>query len=202
MRDADVRRAVRDWLAAEHDGDPDTRIVEEMGIWNGTVRVDLAVVNGELTGFEIKSAKDTLARLPAQAALYNTVFDRVCLVAAEKHISRAAAEVPGWWGVIVARPAQQGVDLEEVRAGGINPDVDPIQVARLLWRTEALELLVRYGAAKGVRSASREKLSERLVQSLAPDILRHEVRRCLKDRPAWLGEPVGNERDVPISRET
>jgi hypothetical protein len=39
--------------------DLDTRVVEEMGIWAGSVRVDIAVINGEFHGFELKSDRDT-----------------------------------------------------------------------------------------------------------------------------------------------
>ena len=64
MRDRDVRQALLAHLAELHAGDPDTRIVEEMGVWCGTARIDVAVVNGELCGFELKSERDTLERLP------------------------------------------------------------------------------------------------------------------------------------------
>lgn len=187
MRDIDVRLAVRGRLSFEHDGDADTRIVEEMGIWNGAVRVDMAVINGELAGYEIKSARDTLARLPAQAALYSAVFDRVYLVAAEKHVDHALTEVPEWWGIIGARSEAMSVELETIRPSGINPDVDPLQIARLLWREEALAILERQDAARGYRNATREKLAARLAQVFDLPDLGRAVRRCLKDREAWLG---------------
>jgi len=198
MRDVDVRIAVRGLLASEHLGDPDTRIVEEMGIWNGAVRVDLAVINGEMAGYEIKSAKDTLSRLPAQAALYNAVFDRVHLVAAEKHVSPAIDEIPAWWGILIAVPAGDGVRLECFRQSGINDDVQPIQIARLLWRDEVLAVLERHQAARGVRSATREKVASRLADTLGIDELRFEVRTCLKRRETWLGQPVGNQGQVAV----
>ena len=55
MRDRDVRCAVMAYLDRLHAGDADTRVVQEMGIWSGSVRVDIAVINGELHGFELKS---------------------------------------------------------------------------------------------------------------------------------------------------
>ncbi len=79
MHDIDVRLAIRRHLESAHDGDQDTRIIEEMGIWAGSVRVDVAVINGEFHGIELKSARDTLDRLPRQATLYDEVFDRVTL---------------------------------------------------------------------------------------------------------------------------
>lgn len=193
MRDVDVRIAVRKLLASEHLGDLDTRIVEEMGIWNGAVRVDLAVINGEMAGYEIKSAKDTLSRLPTQAALYNAVFDRVHLVAAERHVAPAIEGIPHWWGILVAVPADDGVHLECVRRSGVNDDIQPIQIARLLWRDEALDVLERYQAARGVRSATREKVASRLADTLRIDELQLEVRTCLKRRETWLGQPVSNQ---------
>jgi len=68
MRDSDVRRAVKASLGAEYAHDADTRMVEEMGVWSGSVRIDIAIINGALTGYELKSDRDTLERLPRQLA--------------------------------------------------------------------------------------------------------------------------------------
>ena len=190
MRDIDVRLAVRSRLLAEHQGDADTRIVEEMGIWHGSVRIDMAVINGALSGYELKSERDTLDRLPAQAMLYSQVFDQIYLVAAAKHICHAEAEVPAWWGLIIAHGQRDGVSLELRRQAQQNPSVEAIQVARLLWKDEALALLEVVDAARGVRSASREKVAIRLTETFALPELSAKVRRCLKDRQQWLGQPV------------
>jgi hypothetical protein len=100
MRDSDVRVAVRTWLRAQYADD--SRIVEEMGVWSGSVRIDLAVINGELHGFELKSERDTLARLADQAELYNQVFDRMTLVTAKRHLDKASSQIPSWWGITTA----------------------------------------------------------------------------------------------------
>src|SRR5689334_21519972 len=102
MRDKDVRHAVRRHLTELHTGEFDTRIVEEMGIWSGSVRIDLAVINGELSGYELKSDRDTLERLPLQSRLYSRVFDKVTLVASGRHLDKAAGRIPDWWGIIEA----------------------------------------------------------------------------------------------------
>lgn len=201
MHDVDVRIAVRNRLRDEHLGDDDTRIVEEMGVWNGAVRIDLAVINGELAGYELKSARDTLARLPAQAALYNTVFDRVHLVAAEKHLRHAVDAVPDWWGIIVASPAPLSLHLEVVRPSCVNVDIDELQLARLLWRDEALAVLGSYDADRGVRSGNREKIADRLAGALPTDQLRYEVRRCLKARSTWLRQSVGDQPEMAVRSE-
>lgn len=202
MRDLDVRLAMRSRLRREHEDDLSARVVEEMGIWNGAVRVDLAVINGELVGYEIKSARDTLVRLPNQASLYNAVFDRVHLVAAEKHLDHAVSEMPEWWGMIAARSDGDRVQLEVLRPAGMNPAIEPLQLARLLWRDEALAILDRCDAARGVRSGTREKVAARLAETLSLDELRRQVRQCLKDRGAWLREPVSYQGHMAVGSET
>jgi hypothetical protein len=199
MRDADVRKAVRTMLDAQHAGDDHTRIVEEMGVWSGSVRIDIAVINGELHGFELKSARDTLDRLPKQAALYNEVFDRVTLVVASKHANKATAAVPQWWGICVADgSADTELRLNHARASETNPDLKPIQLARLLWRAEAIEILTAKNLVRGFRSKGAEILAERLAIVLSKDDLRFEVRSALKRRNNWLGQLGTNERDVPV----
>src|SRR5665213_2389844 len=111
MRDIDVRIEVRRMLSMKHAGDPDTRIVEEMGVWSGSVRIDLAVINGELNGYELKSDRDTLERLPLQVELYSKVFDHLTLVVGKRHAKKARAQLPPWWGIFVAEETVNGVTL-------------------------------------------------------------------------------------------
>lgn len=202
MHDRDVRAAVLAQLDRLHAGDADTRVVQEMGIWSGSVRVDIAVINGELHGFELKSERDTLERLPAQAELYNQVFDRVTLVVAEKHASKAAAIIPEWWGVSLAsgRPGAP-VDLTAGREAARNPDLKPVQIARLLWRSEAIEVLERYALIKGFRSKPADTLAYRLATELPLLVLRDEVRAALKARPGWLGQVMASDRCVPVEAQ-
>lgn len=199
MRDADVRAAVREMLAAEHAGDEDTKIVEEMGIWSGSVRIDVAVINGQLTGYELKSDRDTLERLPAQAELYSRVFDKVCLVVGSKHAGKARRIVPRWWGVIVATASKGAVRLDHAREANRNPNPDPLLVARLLWRSEALEALECCDLADGWRSKSAALLHDRLATQLSFQDLSDVVRSALKRRQGWLGKSVGHQGEVAAS---
>jgi len=199
MRDRDVRFAVLRWLDAIHAGDENTRVVEEMGIWAGSVRIDIAVINGELCGFELKSAKDTLERLPKQASLYSEVFDRMTLVVAERHLEKATEAIPSWWGIstVIGNP-EIGLRLKKARSPCMNPDIQPLQIARLLWRTEALAILEKHGLIRGFRSKPVDLLAHRLASELTLDRLRLEVRSALKMRENWLGQLVTDKRDVTI----
>jgi hypothetical protein len=198
MRDADVRHALLRDLDAQFRGDPDTRIVQEMGIWAGSVRIDVAVINGRLHGYELKSAKDTLERLDDQAALYNQVFDNVTLVTADKHYYKALKKVPKWWGISIAVPRKDGtISIRVSRKPRANKAVVPLQVARLLWKTELLEILERHQLVRGVRSGTSEAMASRLAERLQPSILREEVRRAIKARVGWLSKAS----DLPQAKD-
>jgi hypothetical protein len=202
MRDADLRQAVRLALEDEHSRDAETLIVEEMGIWAGSVRIDLAVINGEMHGYELKSARDTLQRLPSQAELYSQVFDRVTLVCAEKHVGAAQSLVPEWWGVSTAALSREGEPprVTHVRSAEENPTPNALQVARLLWRTEAMNVLTRYGLARGYRTKPHEAIANRIATELSVSILKGEVRSALKRR-RQSGQPVCNQLDVSVDSD-
>jgi len=188
MRDADVRAAVRLWLTAQHEGDADTRIVEEMGVWSGSARIDIAVINGELAGYELKSDRDTLERLPFQKMIYNHVFDRLTLVVGQKHARGVKRHVPKWWGITVATGSGGGVDLDVLREPGQNPKPSPEIIAQLLWKDEAISVLDRWGLADGWKSKRVKDLHRRLATELEFDDLKREVRGTLKARSMWLGK--------------
>lgn len=189
MRDIDVRKALHAKVLDEHHGDPNTLVLDELGLWYGLARVDIAVVNGRMHGFEIKSDCDTLDRLPEQALIYNRVLDRVTVVVGQAHSEAVRRIVPEWWGIKVATRGPRGaVHFAELRAPTNNPTVDPVAIAALLWREELLEILDEMGAARGVRGKSRDVLSRRLTELLPLDDLRATVRARLKKRPLWRAD--------------
>lgn len=188
MRDKDVRESVWRWLEIAHEGDPDTLMLDELGILNGATRIDIAVINGQIEGFELKSERDTLERLPSQRDLYNKVFDRISLVVAENHRKAAEVIIPDWWGLAVAISCKGSVEVVRERLPEINPSLDAATLASLLWRDEALAVLTRYGAAQGMRSKPRETLYERLAIALDLDEVRKEVRVALKTRAGWRAD--------------
>lgn len=185
MRDRDVRESVWRWLEAVHEGDPDTLMLDELGILNGATRVDIAVINGQIEGYELKSERDTLERLPSQRDLYNKVLDRISLVVAENHRESAEKIIPKWWGLAVATICNGVVEVTRERLPEKNPELDAATLASLLWRDEALSVLERHDAARGVRSKPREALYERLSVALDLDTVRAEVRAALKAREGW-----------------
>jgi hypothetical protein len=185
MRDREVRERLCRDLRVWHP-DPDTLLVNELDL-GGLVRVDVAAVNGELWGYEIKSAQDTLRRLPTQVEIYSKVLDFAALVVAERHHEHALDLLPNWWYVYTATESIDGVALTEVRRGSCNADVDPLHLAQLLWRDEALAELTKRGVDRGVRSKPRRAVWQRLVEVLELPELRGVVRTRLKSRVGWKG---------------
>lgn len=185
MRDRDVRESVWRWLEIAHAGDADTLMLDELGILNGATRIDIAVINGQIEGYELKSERDTLERLPAQRDLYNKVLDRISLVVAETHRDAAEEIIPAWWGLAIATFSNGSVHLTREREPQLNPGLHAATIASLLWRDEALAVLDRYGASRGMKSKPREALYDRLASELDLDTLRAEVRAALKARAGW-----------------
>jgi len=192
MREVDARAALVERLASRHAAEAGTRIVHELSLCQAQARIDLAVVNGRLTGWEIKTAADTLGRLPLQALVYSRVFDRVWLATDVRHLDKALDLVPGWWGIVRIAERDGACRLTQVRPSRLNPDVDLGSLVRLLWRQEALEELSALGLAAGLHRAPRRVLWERLAGAVpsraSKPQLKRRVRERLKGREGWRAD--------------
>ncbi|MGP8225783.1 MAG: sce7726 family protein [Terracidiphilus sp.] len=186
MRDRDVRAELHRQLDREHGGDRNTRVLDELGLRHGTRRVDVAVVNGSLHGYEIKSDSDTLARLAGQVEVYSAVLDLATLVVGKRLAVDARKHIPKWWGIKIASEESVGKTvLVDYRAPRLNRQIDPIALAELLWRSEAVELLSYLGATPKILRSPRAVLYQELVSSMPLTQLREAVRTCLKMRTGW-----------------
>lgn len=184
--DSELRNAVKHSLLAPLCKDSTTLIIDELGLRHGAARIDIAVVNGDLHGYELKSERDNLRRLPRQVGVYNAVLDRITLVVTEHHFTQATQMIPSWWDVLLAENAPAGdITLRMVQTGGMNPHISALAVAKLLWRDEALQLLEAHGAAEGFRSKPRRFIYSCLVELLDLPQLRAYVRDQLRARKDW-----------------
>ena len=181
MNEVQLRAAVKRKLLSRYLRDPDTVVLEEMNLRHGSARIDLAVVNGILHGFELKSDADTLDRLPDQARVYNSVFDRVTLIVGYRHAYEALEMIPAWWGVKLAHKGSRGaIHFSDARSPRDNPARDPLAIATLLWRDEALDLLSDIGKADGFRSMPASAIYQRLVEVADLDQVYLRVRQQVK----------------------
>jgi len=186
MRDIDIRRALLNEMSTRHANEPDTLIVEELGLCQGIARVDLAVVNGTVHGYEIKSERDTLDRLAGQCEVYNRTLEFITVVAAPSHLKKIRETVPQWWGIWVAESRSGTINLHVKRQARKNPQLVAVAVAQFLWRDEALQLLTEHNLSVGMKSKSRQELWNRIVSAFTLEELGDIVRKRLKSRgEAW-----------------
>ena len=73
----------------------------------GDCKADVAILNGTATVYEVKSERDSLARLERQIAAYATVFAKVYVIAAESHIRAVAITVPDSVGMLCLNSRHQ-----------------------------------------------------------------------------------------------
>ena len=158
----------------------DLLLVREMCTRRGGSRIDLAAIGGALRGYEIKSGRDDLRRLPAQAEAYGAVFDELCLVAPPRHLDEAVSWLPTWWGLKAVRADGHA---SEWRRPQPNPGQDPAALARLLWRDELVAALGE--SARTPRRAERRDMARELVEQMEPAEVRRVVVAALSAREAW-----------------
>lgn len=170
----------------DHHDDSNTLVLDEFGLRHGTCRVDIVVVNSFLHGYEIKSDADTLHRLPNQVAVYSIVFDRMTLVVGRTHIEKAKTAIPGWWGIKVVTAGPRGsVNFETCRPVRMNPNIDPVALAELLWRSEVVSILQERGIPARILRKPRASLYQCLAEILSLEELRRVIRHYLKVRKKW-----------------
>lgn len=186
MNDEIIRRSFHRQVLQRRYACGRTRIVDELGLCHGKCRADIAVVNGSLTGYEIKSDDDSLLRLSSQVRRYNAIFDRAFVITGTKHVSELLRRLPRWWGVIVCRQGPRGgISFETVRRAKRNERIAPMAIARLLWKEEVIGILKHLGCPPTLSRQRRALLYRRLAQLITLPKLQRAVRNHLKQRKNW-----------------
>lgn len=186
-KDQEIRMALREspYIAQLTAEDDQALLMEEFSLTSGDTRIDMAVFNGCFHGFEIKSDKDTLERLPHQAEYYAKVFEYLYLVVGVKHSERATTMLPDYWGILLAEKRDGITMLRECRPPKRNKHQDALALASMLWKAEALSLLEKHGMLKGMKSKPCRVLWKKLSVDLPFNVLEDEVRTTIKIRRNW-----------------
>jgi hypothetical protein len=197
MNDLEIRQNFHRKALRRQHAQKDTFVIDELGLNHGKCRADIAVVNGHLVGYEIKSNSDSLRRLKEQVKSYNAVFDKISVVVGNRHINSIQNYIPQWWGVIVSTRGPRGaVNFDIIRNAQTNKSVDPISIARLLWRNEAEEILRHKKLPPRILRQPRETLYECIVDKLNICEIRKYVREYFKERKNWrYPEPLSRYDD-------
>lgn len=177
LLDQDIREALKKILREQ---DSCAAIIDELPLLRGRGRADLAFVNGELCGYEIKSEADSLVRLGSQADNYENVFEFNTIVAAKKHLDLARKKIPQTWGIIEAKQVNGKAELHPRRQAQRNHKLNNYALARLLWKNECLSILRKMGV-----DVCQQMPVARLwtiLETMGTQQLCDEVRKALKHR--------------------
>jgi hypothetical protein len=179
-RDVDIRKALLANLEVKYSDSSHDLIVEEFGC--KTARADVAVINGFLHAYEIKSDSDSLDRLPSQIDAYQSVFEYVTLICGRRLLERARTAIPKWWGLQRAEFRDGGVLIHELRTAKPNPNQNPFAVARMLWKTEALAVLRRFGHRGVTSRCTADEVWNAVAAHVPITELTNEVRQAVRAR--------------------
>lgn len=183
LNDNGVRKLLLRELLAIYKNDPNTRIINELGMDFGASRVDVAVVNGIIHGYEIKSDVDTLDRLPRQINYYNQLFERMTIVSSRKFYQQVALLVPKWWGIKII--SHDGSRLIEKRKGRLNKIQDKDILLKLLWKQELENFVDVLGYPKRMKRLKKHQLLEIFSKEADVAVIRNFVYQTLKTRENW-----------------
>ena len=185
-RDLEIRRYFHKKKLRHYHECPNTLVIDELGVAHGKNRADIAVLNGTIHGFEIKSSKDTLSRLPEQINEYSRCFEKVSIIAAPNHIERLQLMLPSWCGLILATKGAKGaITFKTIRRAQKNPKIEIYAMAHFLWRKEIIEILTQLGESENNLKLSREKLYKLLPESTTTKQLTKLIKAKFMSRTAW-----------------
>jgi hypothetical protein len=189
MRDRDVRKALASTIAARL-RDRDHVLVPEVEIrWSIPARIDALLVNDRISGFEIKSDADSLARLPRQVQAYGSVVERAHLVVGARHQEAATALVPQWWSIWIAAWNGSNASVRQIRPGRLNPDVNPLAVTTFLSRSD-LTIALRQVGERQLSSKPVDTLRALLLGRVGPRGTLAVARSSMLTRADWRNKSL------------
>jgi len=145
----------------------------------GTCKADVVVLNGTATAYEIKSERDSLARLSSQISSYSRVFAAVNVVTSPSYVSQVSRLVPREVGVIVL---SSGFTLQSARPATVDPSrIDALAVLDLIRADEAISILraLKIDVPEVPNTQLRRALSD-VFSTLDPSTLHKHMVNTLK----------------------
>lgn len=181
LNERDIKAALIDKLFDRGMLD-DAVLINEMVVANWNRRADLAVANGRLYAFEIKSDLDTLSRLEGQVSAYLGRFDKVIVVTTAKFSSTIASSVPEHVEIweVSRNHREQAIGFRVIRRGLTREITCRDMLSGFLLKRELVSFLKSEGVnilGNSTRQDIMTHLRDQPVQKL-----RQHVLACLKNR--------------------
>lgn len=145
----------------------------------GSSKADLVILNGTATVYEIKSERDSLARLANQVEDYKRVFAKVNVIASEGHVAGIMQTVPSDVGVMCLSKRYRITTVRE--AVDCPARICQITVFESLRMAEAITILQAMGViVPEVPNTQRHAMLRAFFAELDPVALHAEMVRTLK----------------------
>lgn len=180
LKDGQMRSILFEYYEA---GGTRLRFFEEFRMGRKTRADAVLVTETELIGFEFKSDRDTLARLPHQVGDYERFCDRNYLVTGLKFRDRAPEEIPAHWGIYcVYLDENETLCLECLRKAQENKKRMRLHnQLRLLWRSELIPIIKKYRLG-AVSTKNKLELVRTMEHNLSKEIQKSELTNALLER--------------------
>ena len=145
----------------------------------GSCKADLVILNRTATVYEIKSERDSLARLVNQVENYKRVFAKVNVIASEGHIDGVLNTIPDDVGVMCLSKRYR---ITSVREAADRPErICPVTVFESLRMAEGIAILRAMGVAvPEVPNTRKHTAMRELFATLDPVAVHAEMVRTLK----------------------
>lgn len=145
----------------------------------GACKADLVILNGTATVYEIKSERDSLARLLNQVENYKRVFATVNVIVSENHVASVREVVPSDVGIMCLSNRYR---ISVVRDAQDCPErISPVAVFDSVRSAEAAAILNALGVVvPDVPNTQRHAAMRSLFAGLDPVALHREFVRTLK----------------------
>jgi len=145
----------------------------------GTCKADIVVINGTATAYEIKSERDSLARLARQVDNYKKVFASVNVIASADHVDGVRGAVSPDVGILCLSRRYQ---ISVIREALNRPDrICPMTVFESLRTAEAASILKALGIkVSDVPNTQRHAVMRSCFANLRPIDVHHQMVRTLK----------------------
>ncbi len=175
--DCDIREPLFEFLERSCEK---CRIIEEKQ--TGKARADaVLVLPDSLCGIEIKSDRDTYARLAGQVKYYDLYYDYNMVAVGSTHGLHIQEHVPEWWGILTVEETAGEWDFYLLRAPKRNPNVQPEKKLDLLWRRELVHILEKNRLPR-YRERSKRFVQKKILEKVPSRILWQQVSEELFER--------------------
>lgn len=145
----------------------------------GVCRADLVVLNGTSTAYEIKSERDSLARLANQLENYRRVFATVNVLASPSHVPHVLAVAPEDVGVLAL---SSRYTIHTVRAALNVPErTSPLAILDALRANEAVSILDALGIDRPLVANTRLRtVLKEAFAGLDPAVVHNQMVQTLR----------------------